>query len=454
MSFFTSLEDLIKEANATQQIQESIVPNDSEKNIVQPPTLVIEKRKKRFMLVGTHAHQTTGYSKVTYNIICELAKLNEFELYHFAFQKFMASPSDYRLYPAGVDIHDTVAVEKSGAAPAEGGFGFSQLPAYIKKVKPDVIMIYNDAGVIVQYLDKIKAGLSEAERNYKMIIYLDQVYKIQRPEFLARMDQDAHHYIAFTEYWKEALAKQGIKKPISILRHGFDPDVFKPLDKATVRKKHQIPEDVFLFLNLNRNTPRKRHDIVVQAFAQLVARNPTRPLALLCVCDKGELGGYNIQEIFLRELSNLNVPLQLHAHKLMISTNQLTYTDELINELYNMSDVGITAAEGEGFGLCHFEAMGVGIPQVVPNTGGFRDFCTKENSMPVEAKFQLYLANATSSVGGVAEYVLPKDLARAAEEYVYDSDLRRRHGSKARETVLKYKWETEVADLAKTIREI
>lgn len=439
MSFFTSLDDLLKEANMASSI------NTSSKEVTQ------NNKKCKFMLIGTHAHQTTGYSKVTYNIIQELSKYKEFQLYHFGFQKFAVNTTDYRPYPDGVDVYDPVAIERTGTAPQEGGFGFSQLSSYIKRVRPDIIMIYNDAGVIIQFLEKMKSELTKDDKTFKTIIYLDQVYITQRPEFLARIDQDADAYVTFTSYWKQILQDQGIKKPISVLRHGFDPKVFYPLDKTELRKKHNIPVDLFLFLNLNRNTPRKRHDIVVQAFAHIVARNPTRPIGLLCVCDKGELGGFPLQEIYLRELTALKAPLQLHAHKLMISQHQMSYTDELINELYNMSDVGITATEGEGFGLCQFEAMGVGIPQVVPKIGGFRDFCNEENSMVVEPRFRLYLPNAMSSVGGMGEYVIPQDLAKAAEEYLYDSELRKLHSTNARETVLKYNWKDEVANLAKVL---
>jgi glycosyltransferase involved in cell wall biosynthesis len=411
-------------------------------------------KKRKFLLVGTHAHQTTGYSKVTYNIIKELHKTNKFELYHFGFQKFLGAPTEFRTYPPDVDVYDTVEVEREGKAEKEMGFGFSQLVPYIRKVRPDVILIYNDAGVICQFLEKMKELSQEEKSKYKLIIYLDQVYITQRPEYLRRMDEEATAYFAFTDFWRTILTQQGIKKPIYVMRHGFDADIFKPSDRLAMRKKHNIPENLLLFLNLNRNTPRKRHDIVVQAFAHLVARNPTRPLALLCVCDKGENGGFPIQEIFVRELSSLNIPVQHHINKLMISQNPLTYTDELVNELYCMSDVGITAAEGEGFGLCQFEAMGVGIPQVVPNIGGFKDFCTKENSMMVDPKWRQYLPFVLSNVGGVSELISHIDLMKAAEQYVFDTELRERHGKAAMETVRKYNWADEVAKLAQVIETI
>lgn len=405
--------------------------------------------KKHIMLVGTHAHQTTGYSKVTYNIINELAKLGRYRLSHFGFQKFMIAPPGYRMYPPDVDVYDPVESEKTGAR-QEIGFGYSQLPAYIRQQKPDVVILYNDAGVICQFLDKLTEQLSEEERrSYKLIIYLDQVYRIQRPALLQRMDRDASAYIVFTAYWKKVLESQGIQKPISIARHGFDPQQFQVLNKKGMRKKHAIPENVFLILNLNRNTPRKRYDIVVTAFAELVARHPAKPLALLAVCDGGETGGFPLQEIFLRELQRLNIEGQQHIHKLMVSTTSQTYTDEMINELYSLSDIGINAAEGEGFGLCNFEAMGVGIPQVVSNVGGFRDFCKHGyNAQVVEPKWHAYIPMSYSGVGGVAEIIDASDLAFAVEDYLLDSELREIHGKNARNTVLQYTWANEVLNIA------
>jgi glycosyltransferase involved in cell wall biosynthesis len=424
-STFSNLESLIKETGIS---------------LVQKP---------KFLLVGTHGHQTTGYSKVTYNIMKELAKMNCYELYHFGFQKFKDVPPDYRPYPSAVSVYDPASLEKAGQAQQEMGFGFSQLPNYIRQVKPDIVLMYNDAGIVCRYLDKLTEQLTPQDRAaYKLVIYLDQVYQLQRPEFLARMDKDAAAFITFTSYWKQVLEEQGIKKSIGVLRHGFDQSQFQILNKQAMRKKHNIPEQVFLILNINRNTPRKRYDIVVTAFAELVARHPAKPLALLAICDGGESGGFPIQEIYMRELSRLKLPAQFHAHKLMISRESQSYSDTMINELYSLSDIGVSAAEGEGFGLCNFEAMGVGIPQVVPNVGGFKDFCIhNKNCQLIEPKWRNYLPLSHSSVGGVSELIDPHDLSIGMEDYLMDSELRTTHGQAARETVLKYSWAEEVTNL-------
>jgi glycosyltransferase involved in cell wall biosynthesis len=418
---------------------------------VGAPSSSIRKRSK-VLLVSTHAHQCTGYSKVSQHLVKELAKESSIELFHFGFQKAMASSPDWRAYPSNVDVFDVVAKEKE-CGKAEGGFGFSLLPNEIKRIQPDYVFLYNDASVMCQFLDSLEKNLTSEERSkYKMLIYFDQVYDCQRPQLLGRIDKDAHAYFAFTEYWKTVLQAQGITKPIHILRHGFDPTQFVPKDRMELRKKHNLPEDAILFLNVNRNTPRKHYDLLIMAFAQLVARHPTQPVILMCVCDAGEHGGYPIMEIYVRELSLLKVPAQAHIQKLAIVRNAMSFTDEMINDMYAMSDVGVSTADGEGFGLCQFEAMGIGIPQVVPYVGGFKDFCKHDvNAKVIKPVFRTYVPLVMGGIGGISELVDPKEVCFAMEEYMMDSDLRAKHGAAARKTILDYEWKKEVQSLVKVV---
>ena len=405
-------------------------------------------KQKKFLLVSTHAHQCTGYSKVSYHLVKEISKESTIQLHHFGFQKSPRTSPDWRAYPTNVNVIDVMEKEKESGK-SEGGFGFSVLPNIVKQIQPDSILIYNDASVICQYLDSLEKNLTVEERSkYKMIIYFDQVYDTQRPQLLGRIDKDTHTYFAFTEYWKTVLQKQGIKKPIHVLRHGFDPTQFVPKDRTELRLKHKIPKEAILFLNVNRNTPRKHYDLLIMAFAQLVARHPTQPVLLMCVCDNGEHGGYTLMEIFARELSLLNVPIQHHINKVLLVKQAMSFTDELINEMYAMSDVGVSTADGEGFGLCQFEAMGIGIPQIVPYVGGFKDFCKHDiNSKVVKPVFRTYLPMALGGIGGISELVDPKEVCYAMEEYMMDSELRAKHGAAARKTILEYEWKKEVHTL-------
>ena len=257
----------------------------------------------------------------------------------------------------------------------------------------------------------------------------------------------------FSPYWKKCLKDQGITRPLDVILHGFDSKMFFPLPKELVRKQVGLPQDAFIIMNLNRNQPRKRYDLLIMAFVELVVKYPTKPIFLMCVCDKGEKGGWWLFELFQRELRLRNVPVEMFGNRLMISAQDLIFKDEDINMFYNIADVGINTADGEGWGLCNFEQMGCGIPQVVPNIGGFKEFCSSENSMLVKPKYRYYHPTVHSPVGGEAEVCDPHDICMALEEYIMDSDKRTNHGKKARDTVLSYTWEKATARLIKRLED-
>ena len=416
----------------------------------QGPSVPSGKGKLKFLLVSTHCHQYTGYSKVSYGLIRQLAKVPWLSVTHFGFQKFpnQQFPGDYRPYPAGVDVIDAAAAE----TPFEQGFGFKQLPDTIKKVSPDVVMIYNDMSIVGKFILDLEK-VFPAPRPFKTWVYCDQVYNTQLQGYLDMLNMKSERIFAFTPFWKQCLKEQGITRPIDVLLHGFEADVYKQLPRNEIRKQLKLPEEAFIYLNVNRNQPRKRYDIMVMAFAELVAKYPTKPIFLMCICDKGDKGGWWIFELYQRELKMRGVNVEAFANRLMLSSQDMVFKDEDINVFYNLADVGVNSAEGEGWGLCNFEQMGVGVPQVVPNVGGFKEFCNAGNSVLVEAKHRYYLPMVYSPVGGEARSMEPSDLCIGMEEYLLDSEKRKAHGEAARKTVLGYTWEKAAEPLIRRLRQ-
>ena len=401
--------------------------------------------KLKFMLVSTHIQQFTGYAKVSHGIIEQLAKLGNLEITHFGFQKHPNATSQFRSYPSGVDAIDAASLEN----PMQQGFGYQNLIECIRTKKPQVVMLYNDMAVVTRFLEEIrKSGI---DRTFKIWVYCDQVYEGQLQGMIDLLNRDADRVFAFTSYWKKHLKEQGVTRPISVLGHGFDPNTFFTVPRDLARKSLKLPEDAFIIMNLNRNQPRKRYDILIMAFVELVVKYPTKPLVLLCICDKGEKGGWWLFEIYVRELKKRGVPIEQFGNRLMISSQDMVFKDEDINVLYNIGDVGISTAEGEGWGLCTFEQMGVGVPQIVPDIGGYREFCNSSNSVLVKPAYSYYLPGVYSPVGGEARVCDPHDVCLALEEYVNDSSKREQHGAKAKETVHTYTWERAVAELVKCL---
>jgi glycosyltransferase involved in cell wall biosynthesis len=406
-----------------------------------------KKDALRFMLVSTHLHQFTGYSRVSHNLLKQLSKIPEISLTHYGFQKIPQELPNFRPYPSNVEVIDAAQTEKPVGS--QQGFGFSGLPDAIRKKKPHVVMIYNDMSVIAKFLEEIrKSGIP---RTFKIWLYVDQVYNCQLQGFIDIINRDADRVFAFTSYWKKSLKDQGVNRPVDIITHGFDKQLYFTIPREMLRKQMGLPADAFILLCLNRNQPRKRYDILIMAFVELIVKNPQKPIFMLCVCDKGEKGGWWLFELFQRELKLRNVPVEMFANRLMLSSQEMSFRDEEINLFYNVTDLGVSTSDGEGWGLCNFEQMGVGVPQVVPDIGGFKEFCSPTDTVLVKPKFRYYLPSAYSVVGGEAEACDPHDICTAIEEYIFDSTKREAFGKAAKEKVLGYTWEKAVETLVRRL---
>lgn len=399
----------------------------------------------KFLLISTHVNQASGYAKVGYGMIRELASMPHLQITHFAIQG--AVGVDFkRPYPDSVQIIDAGKEDK--------GFGFSTIANVIQSIEPHVVMIYNDIGVCCQYLEKIVPLRQGAKGlSFQIWLYLDQVYECQMPAFLEIVQRETDRFFCFTEEWRKILKNQGITRPIDVLQHGFDAELFPRIDRATLRQQAGIPADVFLFLSVNRNQPRKRLDLLLMAFADLVVKHPQKSLFLMCVCDKGEKGGFPLYEIFQRELAIRGAPVNTFANRLIVTPREMSYTDAEIGQLYQLADVGVSAADGEGFGLCPFEQMGLGIPQVLSNVVGHREYCTADNSQLIDPVFRAYLPLCTSLLGGETQLVHPIPFAKGMEQYVLNEDLLHSHGAQAKKTVEAYTWSKVMAPLRRRLEQ-
>jgi glycosyltransferase involved in cell wall biosynthesis len=412
-----------------------------------PVAVSTNKDTLKFMLVSTHCQQYTGYSKVSYGILNELAKVPWLSLYHFGFQKFpnMKIQEGYRPYPSNVKVIDAAPLEN----PPEQGFGFKILPNVIRSVEPDIIMIYNDMSVVSNFVSELEK--SGVKKTFQLWVYVDQVYTTQTKGFLDLLNLKAERIFTFSPYWKKCLKDQGITRPMDVILHGYDSNVCKNVDRLQIRKMMNIPEDAFLYLNLNRNQPRKRYDILIMAFVELIVKYPTKPIYMLCICDKGDKGGWWIFELFQRELQLRGVLFEHFSTRIMLTSADMVFPDEQINSFYNVANVGVNSADGEGWGLCNFEQMGIGIPQVVPNLGGFKEYCNPSNSVLVEPSVRSYLPTVFSPVGGETHAMNPHDLCLGMEEYLLDSEKLAKHGEEARKTVATYTWARAVEPLLRRL---
>ena len=397
------------------------------------------------MIVSTHVNQVNGYSKVVFNLIKQLEKNSWINIVQFGTQK-MVNADLGRTYPARVKVIDGTALDKDKTP----GFALAELPGAINTEKPDVVFIYNDLSVICAYIENIRKSIER--RNFKIWAYVDICYSAPSSAMIDVLNRDVERVFCFTKSWKEAIKSQGITRPVDVLPHAADPVMFRSIPKDLARQQLGLPKDVFLFTSLNKNIPRKRLDLFVMSFVKLIVRFPTKPIFGLIVADKGETGGFSLFDIFSRELKLHNGSVEMFGNRLMITSKDTCYRDEDINLLYNCGDANLSCAEGEGFGLCSFESMFVGVPQIVPEINGYTEYCRPNHSLLVKPTMRCYIPQVHHSVTGEAHLVDPEVVSEAMKRYVFDDDLRKLHSKLGMEAAREYTWEKSTAVIVKRLK--
>jgi D-inositol-3-phosphate glycosyltransferase len=406
----------------------------------------------KVVFFGTHCQQMNGYSRITHNLAKqhEVFKNLGVDLLFFGFQKFNHNPAHRRDIPSSVDIFDAYEAEKQ-AGKVSQGFGFEHVRQYVNDKRPDVCVIFNDMMVIHNVVSQLKLAQTEDKLNFKIIAYVDQVYLNQKKVFIDYLNKNTDHVICFTEFWQQNIKDLGVVLPTDYLQHGFDPMNMFPVPQHLARKYFNLKEDDFIILNLNRNQPRKKWDFCLKAFAEIVSRyHNTNGKTIKMLVGTGLQGGWDLIELYERELKKRNMTLEQGMKHLIILDNPQMLTDEEVNFIYNVSNLGINTCDGEGFGLCNFEQAAIGIaPQVCPNLGGFKDFFDETNSFLCEPVMSYYVDNSRDAVCGEALLCDYMDFVEGIETYYNNPELAAKHAKAARERILKnYKWDEIAAKLA------
>jgi glycosyltransferase involved in cell wall biosynthesis len=405
----------------------------------------------RLLIIGTHPFQTTGYSKVVYNICKCFDKYKDINVTVFGIQKFTVDNDVNRNnLPINVNVWDVYKNDKE-----DFGFGTSSLKNFILINQPDIVLVYNDANVVQKYIMNL---MLIPDRKFKIVVYLDQLYTYQDQDCINYIAQNSDHIFCFTDFWRNNLFNtlrqeqklfNKISPNSSIIKHGIDTRLKIADTNQSKLLINFVPND-FLFLNLNRIQGRKRPDIAIHAFALFLKKSRAQNAFMVFPNTRdNKLDLLKIFKHILRE-HNLDQTL-IHKLRLFPSTNFLN--DDQINIIYNACDVGINTCEAEGFGLCNYEHASLGKPQIVSNVGGLRDFFNSENSIVCDPKITVYSDNGGDILGN-ATIVDAKDVAEAMLTYYTDKNKREVHGNKCLEIKQKYVWQNETDNMVQILKKI
>jgi glycosyltransferase involved in cell wall biosynthesis len=397
---------------------------------------------KRVLLCGSHPHIFNGYSKVMYELINQISTYDDIHLTVFGFQlhKELESHIKLRKIPNNVYVYNSHKNENLNNTEKntwKDDFGATVFRECVKLNSPDIIVIYNDPNIITKLYKEIE------DIKVKKIPYLDVVYKNNRNELMKYIYEQSSDIIYFSNSWSDAYNKLHIKyfnkeKEKLILNHGLSNHLYQ-IDKELARQYCGFDKDTFIITNLNRNQPRKSWDICIMAYLEFLKTHMNDNILLYIGAHKQ--GSYNFDEMIHYESVSRNLDITKVASKIRFEDNAQELTDFEINVLYNVADIGINTCNGEGFGLCNMEQGGIGVPQIVPNIGTFKEIFPPNTSILIEPNTSLYFSNDMHSTGGRRDLCDYMDFANAIEKYYKNKDLRLEHGKNAKDYIKKnYDW--------------
>lgn len=155
--------------------------------------------------------------------------------------------------------------------------------------------------------------------------------------------------------------------------HAVDTEVFRPLERAEVRKATGVDEDVFLvgMVAANKGRPsRKSFQEALEAFRLLRERHDNARLYLHTTLDPNYSQGEDIMAL----VESLQITDSvLVADQYRQAFNPLPAAK--MAQVYSSFDVLLNPAQGEGFGIPIIEAQACGIPAIVTDFSAMSEVC-------------------------------------------------------------------------------
>lgn len=289
----------------------------------------------------------TGFSRVSHSIIEHIK--DKYNIVGLGVN-YRGDPHtyDFPIYPA-----------------AMGGrvYGEDRLVNILNNSKFDIVFILNDSWILNNYLTAIKKDVAKDKFPHIVTYFpVDSMY--HDADWYKNFDI-VNRAVTYTEFGRGVVNDEACVPSIKldVIPHGINGEIF--YKKFTNRKDAKIAlfgdtknPNSFIFLNANRNQPRKKLDITMEAFKIFAEDKNDVYLHMHCGARDAHI---DVPRLAIR----LKIDPKLILTNLAVGVQ--TVPDTVLNEIYNAADVGINSSMGEGWGLTSIEHAMTGAPQIVPD---------------------------------------------------------------------------------------
>jgi glycosyltransferase involved in cell wall biosynthesis len=191
------------------------------------------------------------------------------------------------------------------------------------------------------------------------------------------------------------------KNQIKVLPYPIDMDLFKP--STIIREIKDNKKIVFLWLG--RIVPRKRLDLLLEVFKELIQEKHDVYLQII--------GKFSYAKGYKKIIEDFDFPERLHYQE---SIQRLK-----VPEIMNSVDIIIQPSESENFGSSVAEALSCGIPVIVGSTNGTKDYLSDSAAWIFEeyspACFKHTIEKAINHLGTSRKEISLAARAQAEKEF-------------------------------------
>lgn len=335
----------------------------------------------------------TGFSKVSEAIVGRLTKTGKYDITVLAIG-YSGDPYDREKWP--ITIYNAVRFDHSSLMVNQDILGRQRLLDLLKTGEYDVLVNIHDLTTLVKdefpkAIDGARKSLKEAGmKMFRWISYFPVDSEYAREHWVTNGLNYVDCPVAYTEFGKKCIQAITALKVPEVIPHGIDTKEFYPLPPSEVAEAKEKAfggafKGKFVVTNVNANNRRKDIATTIRGFADFKQKNPKAEAVLYLHMQPDSIDGWDINVV-----AN---DCGLKPHKDYVFPTNLVemggYPVDVMNLIYNLSDVVVTTSMAEGWGLSITEAMAVKKPVVAPRHTAIEEICADGRCLLIEPEWNV-----------------------------------------------------------------
>lgn len=316
----------------------------------------------------------SGFAQVAHNLFDQIYGTGEYEIDVVGIN-YHGEPYDRERFP--VDIYPAMWLQKIQEAGYNDPFGRRRVIELLATGRYDIYFCLQDTFIMAECGDQIRQVKEHLKRQgskvFKWIFYTP-IDGTPKQSWLANSVAIADYPVTYTRFASDQISK-AIGRQIPYIYHGVDVKTFFPLpdrEKDEFKYEYLGAErmEYFVVTNVNRNQRRKDIPSTIIAFEKFKKLRPDAKAVLYLHMAAKDQGCDLIDVVAGTSLSQSDdvlYPSNFEA--------QSGLPIEVVNKIYNMSDVVISTTLGEGWGLSSTEAMACNVPILFPDNTSLSEIC-------------------------------------------------------------------------------